>query len=86
MELFKKMTFTEFFCLLVILLCFTFYFSVSFMSFYRPVPADISEIKIAIIGIGGSVVGYVVGSSVSSRKKDIAIQDAIKNNSTTPTP
>lgn len=70
------------------LLCFGYFFYVSVMGFKgNAIPDQVKEIIIGVLGIAGNVAGFVVGSSVSSRAKDKAINDAISNNNnSTPTP
>lgn len=77
---FNKLTFANIFCVSVFGLCFGYLWWLSAMSFsHLTTPTDISEIKMSVIGALGTVVGYVVGSSASSRAKDDMIKDSIKN-------
>lgn len=79
-EIFQKLTFANIFCLLLAGMCFAYFWWVSYMAFlHNDIPTDISEIKIAIIGAFGSVIGYVVGSSASSKAKDDTIDKAMNN-------
>ncbi len=76
----NKLGFTEWFCIGVISLCFVWFFWVTSLTMHGEVVGhEISEIKICIIGIAGSIVGYVVGSTKSSRDKDKMISDALKS-------
>jgi len=79
-EILKKITFAQAFALLMSLLCLVFLWWISYMSFHHKSTTDIAEIKICIIGVLGSCVGYVVGSSASSRRKDDIISHS-KNQS-----
>lgn len=74
-----KVGFAEVFCMMVILLCFGFFFWVTELTMHgEKVGSEISEIKICIIGIAGSIVGYVIGSSKSSADKNEAINKALE--------
>lgn len=42
-------------------------------------PNDISEVKMSVIGTMGAVVGFVVGSSASSKAKDELLKDKANN-------
>jgi tRNA A37 threonylcarbamoyladenosine dehydratase len=43
-------------------------------------PDQVKEIVICVMGIAGGIGSYVVGSSISSRNKDKALNDALNNN------
>lgn len=82
LELVKKMGFAQAFCLYISTLCFMYFFWISHVCIAgKEIPNSISEIKICIIGLAGSVVGYIIGSSKSSRDKDKAL---LNKNSDTP--
>ncbi len=49
------------------------------MSFHYPIPNEIGEIKISVIGLTGSCVGFIIGSTASSKSKDDAIKKALNN-------
>lgn len=73
--------FVHFFCVYVITLCFGYFFYVSVMSFTgHAMPDQVKEIVICVMGIAGGIGSYVVGSSISSRNKDKALNDALNNN------
>lgn len=79
MDFLKKMTFANWFCVWVFLACFAFLWWLCYMAFnHTTTPNDISEIKMSVIGTMGAVVGFVVGSSASSKAKDEIIRDKAK--------
>lgn len=79
-EMMNKLKFAEIFCLYVFTSCMLFFFYIMYKSFSTKVdlPNEVDQIMIAIIGITGSVVGYVVGSSKSSADKDKTIAEGMK--------
>lgn len=72
-----KYNFTHIFCFYLITLCMVYFFMLTIASFRGvKIEADVKEVNICIIGIAGSIVGYVVGSTISSRKKDDIIANS----------
>ena len=72
------MKFAEFFCFWVFTASMGFFFYIMHQSFNKQnvdLPSEVDQIMIAVIGISGSVVGYVVGSSKASSDKDKVIAD-----------
>lgn len=77
-DVLNKMTFANWFCCIVFTACFAYLWWLSYMAFNHPTtPNDISEIKMSVIGVLGSVVGFVVGSSASSKAKDEALKNKV---------
>lgn len=83
-DILSKITFVNFFCVVFGFASFVYLWWLSYMAFtYKSVPTDISEIKMSIIGLIGTIGGYVVGSSVGSTKKSDTI-DKVMSNTTEP--
>lgn len=75
-DVFNKMTFANWFCVIVFTACFAFLWWLCYMAFnHTTTPNDISEVKMSVIGTMGAVVGFVVGSSASSKAKDELLKD-----------
>lgn len=77
----SRLTFANLFCLYVFTLCMFFFFYVVHYAFTHPgveLPNETDQIMIAVIGFTGAVVGYVVGSSASSKSKDDTINRAME--------
>ncbi len=86
-ELISKTTFANWFCMYVFTFCMGFFFYVIHRAFMHPeieLPNEADQIMIAVIGFSGAVVGYVVGSSASSKSKDDTINKAMDSKPTNP--
>jgi len=79
-KIIDKITFAQLFCLMVFGCCMIFFFYMMHQVFTYPqieLPNEVDQIMIAIIGVMGSVVGYVVGSSASNKNKDELLKQAM---------
>jgi DNA recombination-dependent growth factor C len=54
------------------------------MSFYHEVPTDLSEIKMSVIAALSGCIGAIIGTTVSSKKKDDTIQEMAKSQGSSP--
>lgn len=79
----NKLKFAELFCVYAFTFVMGFFQYVVWKSFNSDVKlsTEVNQIMIALIGVLGSVVGYVIGSSRGSAEKDRALVNAITNNS-----
>lgn len=74
-----KVSFAQFFALLNVLIGIGYLWWISYMGFFYRMPMGISDIKIAIIGWVGACIGYIVGSTFNSSKKDDVLREAMKS-------
>lgn len=76
-QLFKglKLNFANLLAFYVITLIMAWFFYISSSHFPVELLKEVSDIKIAFIGVNGLILGYYFGSSKSSKDKDEQIKD-----------
>lgn len=76
----ENITFTNLLALLIVLMCFGYFFYISSSSFPLALLKDIGDIKIAMITIVTGIMSYYFGSSKSSKDKSEIISGMNNDN------
>lgn len=75
-----KLNFANLLAFYVITLCMIWFFYVSSSHFPPELLKEVSDIKIALIGVTTLILGYYFGSSKSSKDKDDSIKELAAKN------